>query len=238
MKNQMFNILSRPAKVDSAFESPNPRLIIIHAFLWYVFLILFIFLLRYIDRYSDLPPHKAFVYSKKLSVEAILLIGLIVAPLLEEAAFRLGLKFSRMNLAFSSAFLFYILVSRITKTSIYALEYNLLWKYVCTAAFLLGSFFLLGRKRVASYLGTFWRKRYALIYYASVMLFTLLHIGNLKDLKQYDLWIIPVLVLPQFYMAMVLSHVRVRTDLVHSVSLHSLMNILPVVIMVLAKISV
>src|SRR5690606_2069945 len=69
------------------------------------------------------------------------------------------------------------------------------------------------------------RKQYTLwfphVFYLATLLFAVIHLHNF-NLNQAPLWLLPVLVLPQFVTGLVLGWIRVRRGIAVSVVLHAM----------------
>ena len=65
---------------------------------------------------------------------------------------------------------------------------------------------------------------FKLAYYASFVLFGLVHISNFPNIDGYY-WLIPVLVAPQLFAGIYLGFIRVKLGLVWSMLLHAIHNL-------------
>jgi len=68
-----------------------------------------------------------------------------------------------------------------------------------------------------------WRRAFGWVFYGASALFALLHLLNFK-LHQTPLWLLPLLVLPQWCTGLVLGWLRVRHGIGASMLLHALFN--------------
>lgn len=67
-------------------------------------------------------------------------------------------------------------------------------------------------------------KSFKLAFYASILLFGLIHISNFEDLHGHY-WAVPFLVLPQLFSGLFLGFIRIRQGLIWSILLHTMHNL-------------
>ncbi len=160
-------------------------------------------------------------------------IGLIFAvvlwaPISEELAFRLGLKFSpfRWGLGISMFLLFLILFLDFPPASFFNVES---WKGILTILSFLFSitlFFslLLNVKKVNFFVKEFFYKYFGYFFYSLSLIFAFLHITNYQD-NWFELWyLVPLLVMPQFLISLIISYIRIYYGFVWAVFAHALNN--------------
>ncbi|MGM9475027.1 hypothetical protein ACS5PU_01305 [Pedobacter sp. GSP4] len=191
-------------------------------------MVLYIFVLKYLDEWLGLPPHKAFRFFKENSWKSVLLFGLVVAPLIEELTFRLALKYTPLNLGISLSLLFYFTLSILTKSPFYKIDRFFIIKSAIVAVFFVLSFLIFKRKKVDMLLQQIWEKYYVSIILCFAFLFALLHIRNLEDFSIKNLFLIPVIVFPQLVLAFLTSYFRIAYGLKYCIILHSLINAVPI----------
>lgn len=153
------------------------------------------------------------------------LLGVILAPLLEETAFRMGLKFSPFRLSFSLALLSYFLYP--TFFSLMGIKLGdtlsafmpLLLLLVIGVLF--GFVFRVVNKNKA--IERFYRRYFFIIFYFSVFLFAGIHIMNYSNFDQ--IWFLaPLIVAPQFLGGVTMGFIRVNFGLQWSILHHMLWN--------------
>lgn len=166
------------------------------------------------------------------------------APLTEELTFRLGLKFSPYRLSFTIAFLALVFLNIIFLIFSGLLQLLADWLFNFTKiaglifyfSFVIIIGLALGRlfkKRLNTIKAAkIYRKHFRLIFYFAASLFALVHIFNYFNLEQ--IWfLIILLVVPQFIIALLLGYVRMNYGLVWSMITHLLHNgliTLPIII--------
>jgi hypothetical protein len=78
-----------------------------------------------------------------------------------------------------------------------------------------------------------WRRRYVRhfpwVFYLATLVFAAMHLGNFY-LNQTPLWLMPVLVLPQWLTGLVLSWMRTRRGIGSSILMHAMFNAGPVLV--------
>jgi len=139
--------------------------------------------------------------------------ALLWAPVLEELLFRYGLRHPMQALW-------------VIPAAVAALLYGVQWS---TGLLLLTvlSISILQPAQVGKPMPWSWRKTYrrafAWVFYTASALFALLHLLNF-NLHQTPLWLLPLLVLPQWCTGLVLGWLRVRRGIGASMLLHALFN--------------
>jgi len=80
-----------------------------------------------------------------------------------------------------------------------------------------------------------WRRRYlrafGLVFHLVGLAFAIVHLLNYRSLGQMPLWLMPLLILPQWVTGLVLGWTRMRRGIAASITLHALFNGGPVLIM-------
>ncbi len=69
----------------------------------------------------------------------------------------------------------------------------------------------------------FWNKKYAYIFYFSALVFASIHIFN-YDLKSTIIYLLPILILPQFVLSLFIGYLRVRYNFMYGYLLHAIHN--------------
>jgi len=139
--------------------------------------------------------------------------ALLWAPVVEELLFRYGLRRPAQALW-------------VVPTTLLVLFYGMHWPSAALLATLIGLLVWQARQH-AKPLSWAWRKAYARafpwVFYAASTAFALLHLWNFQ-LHQTPLWLLPLLVLPQWCTGLVLGWLRVRRGIGASIMLHALFN--------------
>lgn len=143
--------------------------------------------------------------------------ALLWAPLIEELVFRHGLR--RIGQALW-----------LVPVAVVALFNGPQWTSGLLVAMLLLALWLPQRRRgaaQASALSWRWRRRYRQwfpwAFYIATTLFAVIHLHNF-NLNQTPAWLLPLLVLPQWFTGLVLGWVRVRRGIGAAILMHAIFN--------------
>jgi Type II CAAX prenyl endopeptidase Rce1-like len=167
------------------------------------------------------------MFSGNSSSWEIFLAACVVAPFVEESAFRLILKPSKFNYAFG--FSMFLMIWIIPFVIVQIFQRYLLVGILTTLLYLLFLYY------EDSYLklNNFIQGNYKVIFYLIIVLFGLRHIWN------YDVsatwYVAPLLVIPQFSAGIALGYVRVKYGIFYSMLLHGFSNLIPSVPVGIAK---
>ncbi|MBC7472117.1 MAG: CPBP family intramembrane metalloprotease [candidate division SR1 bacterium] len=184
---------------------------------------------------NALDGHAVGDFIENESILAAFIFSCIVAPLLEESAFRLWLINKPLQVAIGTfGFLFYYISSFIPGSflkSFFAfseLINPITMLAVYLAIYVVGVttlYFIIKQKFVQTKLAWLYSAYYKWIFFGSAVLFGLLHITNYKFS-----WIVvlltPILILPQVFGGILLSYVRVKYGFWRGVVGHFLYNLL------------
>jgi len=155
----------------------------------------------------------------------VISLGVILAPVLEELAFRMVLKFSPFRFSISLSFLCFFLISFFLSVFnfqisgvIYLIIIILNFSLVgCVLGFVLKEF--VNNQRIIN----FYRRNFALIFYSSALVFATIHITNYGNFER--IWfILPILVAPQFVGGVLMGFVRMKYGLRWAVFQHMAYN--------------
>ncbi|NVO09995.1 MAG: CPBP family intramembrane metalloprotease [Bacteroidales bacterium] len=147
-----------------------------------------------------------------------MLLTLILTPILEELLFRLLLIFNRRNLivfgltCFTLS-IYYLLINSNIKLLIFAFS---------TLLFAI-AFFNQGNCKL------FLRNYFRLIFYATSILFGLLHVFNYTGVSGYLILFVPFLVFPQILMGFFFGYVRVTYGFIYAILFHSFLNLVALI---------
>lgn len=203
----------------------NPQINIFNATLLF-FIVLFGGSLIYIPILSSIGiedlDHSIEGFLESSSIFSIIMITIIAAPLIEEFLFRYPLKYPFLLLAFvvlsvGGIFLFFMGQAQ-----------NYLW--IAILFVVLGVTLLL---YLHTSLGRMWQnfvyKRYGYLFYWSVAVFAFMHAFNF-DTGLVNWYLLPFIVLPQFFLAILLGYLRVAGHFAYAVYIHGLNNLIPITV--------
>lgn len=153
----------------------------------------------------------------------ILLLGGLLAPLIEETAFRLSLKFKPIYLSISATLLFFYIISKFYfKTGYINLDNQFLLRIALSI--IVGVMIYLVSKRFAKKLNAFWELNFKWIYYVSIILFGFVHITNF-EMNTKNLMLIPILTLPQSVGGIFMGYIRIKYGFVFVCLFHVINNL-------------
>ncbi len=178
------------------------------------------------NKLLDLVTNKPFYF--------FVVLAFVWAPIIEEICFRLWLRYTPLNLSISlsvlSLLLLEIIIDRLGWSSVILNFIKNGWQILIfiTSYFLLLIFFtyllvLFFKRLDQEKIKNIYMRFFAYFFYISVFVFAFLHIYNYKQFDQAGLTI-PLLVMPQFIIALFLGYVRMRFGFGWSMFLHFLHN--------------
>ena len=219
--NELINIwkLVKTGSVENEKRSPFQTSIFIGKML--LLLLLFktisiglIFFLNWLEVF-EMPINLNRTRLESFSKLEILLLTSIYAPILEELTFRLPLKFSKRNLTIASI--------GISLTFCRVLA-ELKYEYSLTLSIGIGiAVYLILNKRILKKTSEFWSKNKLLIFYASLMTFSFLHLKN-YELTTELLLFSPIFILPRVLGGLIFSYVRLNYGIILAILFHSFNN--------------
>lgn len=218
MLNQIyfiFRFLIEPASSRS-FDKKGQLALLNTYGIYFLLMFGYIFVLRYADRFLDLPPHRVFEIVKGNTTATIILHGMIIAPIFEELAFRLPLKYSRVNLSVSLvAILFY--------TNLYTYNVSLVYFAPMSIALSLGFYYALKKNSQLNHgLSRWWGQNSRPIIWFSILAFGIMHTRNYQSWE--NIAVLPLIICPQLIMGLLLSFLRFRFNIFYSIFGHFLIN--------------
>ena len=162
--------------------------------------------------------------AERFSPLALLLVGGLILPLIEEIAFRLSLVFNAINLSFSSgALMYYFLTKAIFHTKISAVNESFVLRLSIAVFFGVLIFFILKFKPVNEMVSKVWSSHFRYIFYVSCIVFAWLHISK-YELIWMNILLLPVITLPQLLSAIIYGYSRVSFGFRYPLVLHVSMN--------------
>ncbi len=204
-------------------------------FIYFGLMVLYVIVLKYMDQFFGLPPHKAFDFFSKKNWQTIIVMGVIVVPVIEELTFRLALKFSPLNLSLSLSLLLYLILSILTKSSFYAFDSAFIIKLCITSVFFSTAYIFFGRSGITSALSRIWQLHYKFIILGFAFIFASLHIRNMEGLSTKHLLFTPLLLFPQLLLVVLTSYFRLAYGLWWGIILHSIVNAIPILFILAIK---
>lgn len=80
----------------------------------------------------------------------------------------------------------------------------------------------------------FFRRWFGVAFYAFTLVFAYLHVYNFS-LEGSQVWLTPILILPQLILGFYLAFVRMHFSIFHSMAIHCLNNLIPMTLLIVAK---
>lgn len=169
--------------------------------------------------------HKLEDLIKELSPLTFALLVIILIPSIEEVIFRLHLKYREwvvnILLTLSLSGIIYFLLDITGQHAQYMI--------VLAVIILLFAIYLI---RMPDALNDFWKSKFPIVFYATTLIFALVHVLN-YEFSQKLILIIPLLIAPQFIVGFLIGYLRIKLGFVWGLVLHASHNavfILPVII--------
>lgn len=174
---------------------------------------------------TTFADHAAYEYAAKRTFFQVIWGAVIFFPIWEELVFRIGLRYQRFNLSLGLSF-FAVYISRLianvwkiprptwlfSPDTITGILSILVPSAVLTALMWLILSYIGDDK-----LGSFYRRRYRLVFYTPLLIFALLHTLNFER----EVWIFaPLLVIPQLAMAAGFGYVRMKFGFQWTIAMH------------------
>ncbi|GAB3179136.1 CPBP family glutamic-type intramembrane protease [Telluribacter humicola] len=182
---------------------------------------------------SDQELARQTVYST--SFVELVVGSLVMAPLVEELAYRWGLRFSPARTAVSVGLIvFYWLPFGGTYSTniLNVLDQPGFYLMVTMAAVAgLTMFALLSVPLLEASVSRRWHRYFGSIFYITSLLFGLMHIFNVADLT-LSVWLLaPFITVQQIVFGLFNGYVRMRFGFVHAVLQHALFNLIPLMLL-------
>ena len=158
----------------------------------------------------------------KLYIQDISLFkGIIFAPLIEEIIFRYILKFP-LNITFNILILFFYIFSE-SYNFIYILINILLVKLILNSHYI-----RIKKSKYNNYFYLINKFFFRYILFLSSIIFSFMHLNN-YFIEETPLWIMPAIILPQFFTSLILVIIRLNYGIGTSIILHSVFNLVPLI---------
>lgn len=157
----------------------------------------------------------------KVDTPYLVLLAMVWAPIVEELLFRYGLR--RPKLAFLYVpVLIFVFINKV------------FWLNITLIVGLILLFVVFDLKRMTGYayaLPFKWRRIYRTffpwVFHGSVLIFASLHLMNYELPSLTEIWLLPLLILPQWLTGLVIAWMRVRDSFACGVLMHALFNGIP-----------
>lgn len=153
---------------------------------------------------------------------------LILAPIVEELAFRGILRFNKVNFIISASLSISFVFTKLTYIYEPLSNYFGLMSFsvaVAAVALIISPFFLyIAQHFNDEIIHQYQTKKLSITLWISCTLFALVHINS--NMNQLVVWVIPILILPQFISGFYFSFTRLKYGLKGSILLHVLANAL------------
>lgn len=159
-----------------------------------------------------------------IPLSTLLFINILIIPLIEETAFRLPLKLSRISFSLSISLIIFIVVSLLFNVVVINYTDYLTERIsICLVSF--GIIYSLTlNTNIYNKINKLWENNYRSILYLLLVLFVLRHLDNYVIDKNVLLYF-PMLALPQLVVGVFLSFIRIRLGFIFSVIFHGLINL-------------
>lgn len=173
-----------------------------------------IFFLGYLGVF-EIPVNLNRTRLESFSEIEILLLVSVYAPILEELTFRLPLKFSKWNLTIASIGL------SLTLCRVLA---ELKYEYSIILSIGIGIVvYSILNKRILKNITEFWLKNKLLNFYASLLIFSFLHLKNYELTKELLIFS-PIFILPRILGGILFSYIRLNSGILPAILFHSFNN--------------
>lgn len=146
------------------------------------------------------------------------LIGVLLAPTLEELCFRFSLKPSQISISISIGLFLGAYLSKWIFFGWSIPTHLMLSIGIASLVY----FFL----RVRNFEPSLSPKKLIFFCYFSSLVFGLIHLRNQKDIEWYEIVFSPIITMPQIALGLFLSYARLRFGLQYSIAVHILNNFL------------
>ncbi len=153
----------------------------------------------------------------------VLLLGGFLAPLVEEAMFRLSIVFKPIFLSISIGLITLSIYSQIFDVGILKLDETIYLRYSTSFVVGLLTYYISVKNRIK--IKQFWINNFRWIYYFSAISFGLFHFSN-YDLALNNIFLIPILTLPNAIGGLFFGYIRVKHGFIYGLGFHCLNNII------------
>ena len=152
---------------------------------------------------NDIPALKLFI------------TGMILAPIYEEIFFRSLLKFDKKNIS-----IFTIVISLLTMYNVYNNKYTNVLVLSIILILVFGIYLSSNIDKVSNFI----KKHFKYFFYASSLIFGLIHITNFSGNINILIALSIILTLPQTISGLIFGYARMKYGLIYSIILHIINN--------------
>ena len=155
-----------------------------------------------------------------------IIIVAVYVPIVEELAFRIGLKFSKWNFTIAS-------IAMVLSTS--RVIFQIEWTYCIIICIVFGIIlYLILKDRAVNFLSEFWLNNRRKIFYILLFLFGIGHLGNYEITSELLIFSL-IIILPHLSAGFIYSYARLNSGIILAICIHSLNNGLPKIIAMIAE---
>ena len=242
---EFLGYLRRPV-INYEKDEPLSQLMVIKLFflVFAIEMILFIPISTLLDIGS--LPHAMEDIMEKFRWFEVLLLTVVFAPFTEEFLFRFHLKYRPLIFLFFLVTLTsfnFIIVGEPIDIDMHAalhdpsLIYEPFKRYLPYVGLMILIYILyFVTKKPRNGIDKLITEEYGFVFYLTAVVFALIHLSNFK-LGSTPFYFAPLLVLPQFILALYLGYVRVRNNIFTSITVHMINNAIPMLMLTLATLS-
>ncbi len=177
----------------------------------------------FLDYYGVFEMPKHITGEKLRSYSPILKISMlaIIAPIIEEFTYRIGLLFSKRNLTITTIGISYFTIKNLS-------ELERLYCILIAMGIGIVLYLSLSQKNVELF-SKFWKMNRLKIFYGLLLIFGLPHLAN-YELTTELLFFSPVVILPHLVAGFIYSYARLSSGIILAICIHSFNNgILPLI---------
>lgn len=182
-------------------------------YLWFSFLLEWLNIIK-------MPTNSALEKIDNLPYFEQVIVITVLSPVLEELTFRIGLKFSKLNLLIMILGINFI---------IFKSFFEMDWYKSFFLTLISGILFCLYIEKKSKELRRFWLNNKKNIFYTLLLSFSFLHLHNYKF--SFELLLLsPIIILPRIFGGLIYSYTRFKLGIVSAIMMHILNNTFPLII--------
>ena len=144
--------------------------------------------------------------------QELILVPILVAPIYEEIIFRILLRVTKLNIV-----LFFVTIFALIGYCLFIQNYFwLIFLGIITLGWSI--YIVLNQLKI--------KINFKYVFYISVSIFALMHMGNFDGFKLWMFALAPIVVIPQFIMGLLFSYLRMNNGFVYAICLHAFINLI------------
>lgn len=206
------------------FKKKIKNIVVLYIFNFVISLIIAI-LVRIVFDVESLIVDKV---KNEWNLTKLILVGVLLVPICEELIFRLPLIFKPSYIAISSFIFSFILISAFCfQIVFFNLEDKVFLRLILSSMISLVIYSI--TIKYFNKINNFWKNNFRFIYYLSIGLFGVFHLGN-YELTFFNLLLFPLIILPQLISGSLLGYVRIAYGFSYSCLFHMMFNVVPLMI--------